>query len=107
MITTNTDIGSLSSGLVPNVYIAKVVLDGNNTEINNKSLSLDVQCSLPVIVNTKESQTFYLDEKIRACMMIKIVVSCDRGQISFLKSLDSYQFCKVVDKFKMLFFLEN
>tara|TARA_R110000824_G_scaffold34004_1_gene108591 strand:- start:6711 stop:9923 length:3213 start_codon:yes stop_codon:yes gene_type:complete len=106
MITTNTDIGSLSSGLVPNVYIAKVVLDGNNTEINNKSLSLDVQCSLPVIVNTKESQTFYLDEKIRACMMIKIVVSCDRGQISFLKSLDSYQFCKVVDKFKDLYVVE-
>ena len=103
MITTNINIDSFASNFVPSVYISKIVLDTPNTKKQNESLSLEVGCSMPVVKSAKTDETFYANAKTREFMSIKVVASCDRDQIAFLKTLNSYQFCKVVEKLNDLY----
>ena len=103
MITTNTDINSFADNFVPSVFINKIIMDTPNVKKQNESLSLQIGCSMPVIKSTPRDPTFYTDDKTREFMTIKVVASCDANQIAFLKTLNSYQFCKVVEKLNDLY----
>ena len=103
MITTNTDINSFTGNLVPSVYINKIVLDTPNTKKQNESLYLKIGCSMPVIESDIGGQSFYTDKNTRDYMSIKVIASCNKDQIAFLKTLNSYQFCKVVEKLNDLY----